>query len=326
MDGTDGMRGKGRTDGTGDGYGADDAYGTDRVGAPDGPRGLRGKRDLPFPYDQDLSGVLRNLNRRTRWGRDRLANDRVTSALLAAGMRLLVRHLGPGGRQRVSSERLLLGSLSQRMVAEEFAGNPAPFTRYGNGVSMLRDRWSRHADYVTDLITFAVWRENYRPQYRKQRADNIKRLVHGPDFVQAVHDIAYRHTVEGVGLPSVRLGLALMTAAEGDEEVTRIISAVYEDYLGSWKKLYETVLRERHLRLRRGLTLDDLANALSAATDGMTLRAIGDPAAGVVDHGERRSLMGTVALAVIHAFLEPDDDAGGLTLEQAVAARFGSPA
>jgi hypothetical protein len=137
-----------------------------------------------------------------------------------------------------------------------------------------------------------------------------------------VHDIAYQHTAEGVGLPSVRLGLALMTAAEGDDEVTRIISTVYEDYLGSWKKLDETVLRERHLQLRRGLTLDDLANALSAATDGMTLRAIGDPAAGVVDHDNRSSLMGTVALAVIHAFLEPDDDASGLTLEQAIAARF----
>ncbi|MFI1394665.1 hypothetical protein [Streptomyces sp. NPDC020681] len=288
----------------------------------DEPRGPRGKRDLPFPYNQDLSGVLRNLNRRTRWGRDRLANDKVTAALLAAGMRLLVRHLGPGAQQRVSSERLLLGSLSQRRVAEEFAGNPRPFARHGNGVSMLRDRWSPHSDFVTDLITFAVWRENYRPEYREQRAANIKRLVHGPDFVGAVHDIAYRHTAEGVELPSVRLGLALMTAAEGDDEVTRIISTVYEDYLGSWKKLYSAVIRERGLRLRKGLTLDDLANALSTATDGMTLRAIGDPAAGVVDHDNKRSLMGTVALAVIHSFLEPDDDASGLTLEQAVAARF----
>jgi hypothetical protein len=32
--------------------------------------------------------------------------------------------------------------------------------------------------------------------------------------------------------------------------------------------------------------------------------------------------MGTVALAVIHGFLEPDEDASGLTLEQAVAVRF----
>ncbi|MEV6796200.1 hypothetical protein AB0M87_30315 [Streptomyces sp. NPDC051320] len=288
----------------------------------DEPRGPRGKRDLPFPYNQDLSGVLRHLNRRTRWGSDRLANDRATASFLAAGMRLLVQHLGPGAQQRVSSERLLLGSLSQRRVAEEFAGNPGPFTRHGNGVSMLRDRWSPHSHFVSDLINFAVWRENYRPAYRKQRAANTERLVHGADFVRAVHDISYQHTAEGVELPSVRLGLALMTAAEGDDEVTRIISTVYEDYLGSWKQLYTAVLRERHLRLRKGLTLDDLANALSAATDGLTLRAIGNPGAGVVDHDNRRSLMGTVALAVIHAFLELDDDATGLTLEQAVAMRF----
>lgn len=288
----------------------------------DGPRGPRRKRDLPFPYDQDLSAVLGNLNRRTRLGRVRLANDRVTASLLAAGMRLLVGHIGPGARQRVTSERLLLGSLSQRRVAEEFTRNPLPFPRHGNGVSMLRDRWSPHSGFVTDLINFAVWRENYRPEYREQRTADIKRLVHGPDFVRATHDIAYRHTAEGADLPSVRLGLALMTAVEGDDEVARIISHVYEDYLGSWKELYEAVMRERHLRLRRGLTLDDLANALSAANDGMTLRAIGDPGAGVVDHESRRSLMGAVALAVIYAFLEPDDDASGLTLEQAVAGRF----
>jgi hypothetical protein len=288
----------------------------------DEPRGPRGKRDLPFPYDQDLSAVLRNLHRSMRWGRDRLANDRVTAALLAAGMRLLVRHTGPGGRRRVDSERLLLGSLSQRRVAEEFARNPPPFVRHGNGVSMLRDRWTPHSAFVTDLLTFAVWRENYRPGFRERRAADAERLVRGPDFVKAVHDISYRHTAEGAELPSVRLSLALMTAAEGDDEVARIISAVYEDYLGSWKRLYADVMAERRLRLRPGLTLDDLANALSAATDGMILRAIGDPDATVLDPARGRSLMGTVALAVIHAFLEPDDDPTGLTLEQAVAARF----
>lgn len=289
--------------------------------ASDEPRGPRGKRDLPYPYNQDLSGVLRNLHRSTRWGRDRLANDKVTAAFLAAGMRLLVRHVGPGGQRPVDSERLLLGSLSQRRVAEEFARNPLPFVRHGNGVSMLRDRWSPHSDFVTDLITFAVWRENYRPQYRKLVAV-AERLVRGPDFVQAVHDISYRHTAESAELASVRLSLLLMTAAEGDDEVARIISAVYADYLGSWKELYAEVMRERRLRLRPGLTLEDLANALSAATDGIILRAIGDPGAAVLDHDRQRSLMGTVALAVIHAFLEPDDDATGRTLEQAVSARF----
>lgn len=81
-------------------------------------------------------------------------------------------------------------------------------------------------------------------------------------------------------------------------------------------------MRARHLRLREGLTRDDLANALSAVNDGITLRAIGDPDSGVVDREADRSLMGLVALAVIYAFLEPEEDTSGLTLEQAVRARF----
>ncbi|MET9514521.1 hypothetical protein [Streptomyces sp. NPDC002994] len=291
------------------------------VNKPRGPRGRSWKRELPFPYDQDLSGVLRHLNRRTRTFRTRLSNDPVTASYLAAGMRLLGRHLGPGTQERAHGERPFLNFLSQRAVAAEVAGNPSPFARHGS-VASLRDRWSAQSDFVADLIHFAVWRDNYRPGYREQRAANTKRLVSGPDFVRAVHETAFQHTAEGIDMPSVRLGLALMTAAEGDEEVTQAISAMYADYLGSWKELYAAVMKQRGLRLRPGLTLDDLANALSAATDGMILRAIGDPGAGVVDHDNRRSLMGTVALAVIHAFLEPDEDASGLTLEQAVAAKF----
>ncbi len=287
----------------------------------DEPRYLRGKRHLPTPYNLDLSGVLRNLNRRTPYFRARLANDLMTAAYLAAGMRLLARNLGPGAQPGDRGRRPLLGSLSQRGVTAEVAKNPPPFSRRAT-VSAMRDRWKSQSDFVADLINFAVWRENYRPDYREQRAANTKKLVSGPDFVRAVHEVTYLHTAEGVEEPSVRLGLALMTAAEGDVEVLQAISAMYEDYLGSWKKLYADVLRERGLRLRQGLTLDDLANALSAVNDGVILRAIGDPSAGVIDDDKRRSLMGSVTLAVIHAFLEPEEDASGLTLEQAVAARF----
>jgi hypothetical protein len=283
--------------------------------------GLRRKQNLPAPFRLDLSGVLRNINRRTSWGRRWQANSRETAALLAAGMRLIDQHFGPGGPKRVDSRFLLLGPLSRSRVAEEFTRNRDPFVRNGHGQGLLKDRWDPHSDFIIDLLNFALCREVYRPEYREQRKANIKELVYGPDFADAVHEVAHRHITEGLDLPQVRLSLALMAAADGDYEVRRIISAVYADYLGSWKQLYGTVMRVRRLRLRKGLTLDDLANALSAANDGMTLRAIGDPGAGVTD-GEGRSLMGSVALAVIYAFLEPDEDASGLTLEQAVAERF----
>ncbi|ATL31385.1 TetR family transcriptional regulator C-terminal domain-containing protein [Streptomyces formicae] len=287
------------------------------------------KRHLPFPYDQDLSPVLRHLNRRTAAGRRRLANDPHTAAYLAAGMRLVEQHLGPGaaratsvrGRYRV--ERAVLAFLSQRAVAGEVANNPSVFPRRGV-VSTLRTQWRTQSDYVADLINFAMWPVNYRPGYVERRAVDTERLVTGDDFVRTVHETAYRHTAEGARTPSVRLSLALMAVADGDDTVQRALADTYRGYLSSWKELYADVIEARNLRLRPGLTLDDLANALSAATDGIILRSIGDPGSGVLDHDRCRSLMGTVSLALIHGFLEPADDAGeGLTLEQAVEARTG---
>ncbi|GII62544.1 hypothetical protein Skr01_26290 [Sphaerisporangium krabiense] len=79
--------------------------------------------------------------------RQAVANDPVTAAYLAAAMRMIERHLGPGA-ERVpvdpedenSLARPLFGFLSQRAVAAEVAGNPVPFPQVGN-VSTLRSTW-----------------------------------------------------------------------------------------------------------------------------------------------------------------------------------------
>ncbi|MFE9365977.1 hypothetical protein ACFYNN_24965 [Streptomyces sp. NPDC006978] len=289
------------------------------------------KSHLPHPYDQDISHVLRHLSRITATGRKKLANSLSTAGYLAAGMWLIERNLGPDAARsacasgsRRSLERPLLGFLSQRAVAAAVAENPPPFPSRG-GVPRLRTTWRSQSDFIADLINFAMWPTNYHPGYLEQRAVTTKRLVVGEDFVRAVHETAYLHTAESVRMPSVRLSLALMVLADGDDRVQRVLTHTYRGYLSSWKQVYAEVLRARGLRLRAGLGLDDLANALSAATDGVILRSIGDPHAGVVDRGRERTLMGTVALAVMHGFLEPAEDSDGLTLEQAVHARLGRP-
>ena len=60
------------------------------------------KQQLPHPYNQDLSKILRGLNRRTQFARRRLANDPVTAAYLAAAVRLIQRHLGPGANRALA--------------------------------------------------------------------------------------------------------------------------------------------------------------------------------------------------------------------------------
>lgn len=285
--------------------------------------GRNGKQDLPHPYDLDLSEVLRHLNRRTSPGRARLANDPLTASFLCAGMRLVHQHLGPGGRCECTTHhdgRSLLSFVSQRNIVTALAGIKEPFRRPRRGaMNALRDRWKYQHEFVADLVGFIFWHENYRPGHRDDLRVRTMRLVHDQDLVQAVQDISYAHTAESVQLPSVRLSLALMAADEGDPDVAQAIAEAYQDYLGSWKVLYRDVMRARGLRLRSGVTLDDLADALSATADGVVLRALGDPGSGVLDHDRRRSLMGKLALAILYSFLERDDDSDGLTLEQATA-------
>jgi len=106
------------------------------------------KSQLPHPYNQDLSKVLTHLDRRTPFSRERLANDPVTAAYIAAAMRLVRRHLGPDPeripvdpRDENSLVRPLFSFISQRAVAEEVTNNPDPFPRQGS-VSTMRSTWS----------------------------------------------------------------------------------------------------------------------------------------------------------------------------------------
>lgn len=132
------------------------------------------KQRLPYPYNQDLSMVLRRLDRRTPFSRQRLANDPVTAAYIVAGMRLIQRHLGPGAERVLADPddensvgRPLLSFLSQRAVAAEVANNPDPFPRLGS-TSTLRCSWKSHSDFIADLLSFGLW-SLHRPAYYDRR-------------------------------------------------------------------------------------------------------------------------------------------------------------
>ena len=286
------------------------------------------KHQLPFPYNQDLSKVLRHLDRHTPFGRARLANDPVTAGYIAAAMRLVRQHLGPSAERRLADAedddsvvRPLFGFLSQRAVAAEFANNPDPFPRYGN-VSTLRSTWRSHSDFIADLLSFGLWSAQYPGSRQNDTRDaDAEHLVNGDDPVRAVHNLAYWESSTLINSLSFRLRLIATASIEGDQVIADAIEESYAGGGAPWKELFLTFIQARGLRLRPGITIDDFLYLLSACSAGIALHVLGAPASEpeIIDHENRRSLLGKGILAIFHGCLERADDATGLTLEQAVS-------
>jgi hypothetical protein len=284
------------------------------------------KHQLPFPYNQDLSKVLRHLDRRTPFSRARLANDPVTAGYIAAAMRMVRQHLGPSAERRLadadddtSVARPLLAFLSQRAVAAEVANNPYPFPRYGN-VSTFRSTWESQSDFIADILSFGLWSAQY-PGVRKDatRDSDAENFIAGDDPVQAIHNLAYWETSAIINSPSFRLRLIAAASAEGDQVISEAMEESYRGGLEPWKEIYEKFIQARGLRLRQGISIYDFANLVSACSAGVALHVLGKPDSDVVDHDNRRSLLGKGGLAIIYGCLERADDPASLTLEQSVA-------
>ena len=282
------------------------------------------KQQLPYPFNQDLSVVLRHLNRRTPFGRQEAANDPVTAAYLAAGMRLVNKHVGPAVKDDSDSRldgdnvgRSVLGFLSQRAVAAEMANNPDPFPRCGN-VSTLRSTWKSQSDYISDLLNFAFSPGYYPANFQEVRASGAERLAGDGPVSEAVEDLAYHVTQAIDEMASFRLQLIATACAEHSEVVRQALEDKYQRAHSEWKQVYEEFISARGLRLRTGITLDQVTAILTSITEGALIRGIADPTAEVRDPIERRSLLGTAALAMLNGCLESADDSDGHSVAQAL--------
>jgi hypothetical protein len=288
------------------------------------------KQELPYPYNQDLSKILRGLNRRTSFSRRRLANDPVTAAYLAAAVRLIQRHLGPGASRGTADpddhdaiERPVLGFLSQRAVAAEVGRNPPPFHRVGR-VSTMRERWRHQSAFIADVLRFGLSASHYYSGVREDEvAEAIDQIVSGQDAVRGIHHLASLMMARLLTSPMFRLGLIAAAEAEGDPVIREAISERHGEARPGWRKLCEDFLRSRDLRMRPGITMDDCIVLLSALADGLAMRALADPSTRALDHDGQRSLLGVGALALVAGCLQGAGRGENRSLEQAVSDLLG---
>jgi hypothetical protein len=280
-----------------------------------------GKKDLPYPYSQDFSGIVTRVKGVRKSTRAALVNSLKVASYLKAGANLVEQNLGAldstvsdgeGGRKPYWSG---LRFLTERALACEMENLEPPFLRQ-RGAGPYRATWASHDDYLNDLLTFLFHAMNYDPQYGAGLETRGDWLTTESSFVDAV-DRATFHELQAIcRMPLFRLQLIMVATADRNDGIHDAISNNYAGALEPWKKIYESTIAARGYQLRKGITIDQFANILAAITEGFAVHHLGDPTAGIIGDEPADNLVGMAVLGIMNSYLEPADEPSGLTLRE----------
>jgi len=145
-----------------------------------------GKKDLPYPYSQDFSGIVTRVKGVRESTRAALVNSLKVASYLKAGANLVEKNLGakdsavPDGEGR-KPYWSGLRFLTERALSREMETLEPPFLRQ-KGDGPYRATWASHDDYLNDLLTFLFHAMNYDPQYGAEL--ETRGLVYFDDFFE----------------------------------------------------------------------------------------------------------------------------------------------
>jgi len=276
-----------------------------------------GKEDLPYPYNQDFSGIVTRVKGVRESTRAALVNSPKVASYLKAGANLVEQNLGAcdtasaadaGTRQYWSGLRFL----TERALSREMENLEPPFLRQ-KGDGPYRATWATHDDYLNDLIAFLFHAMNYDPQYNAE-PETRGWVDDEEDFVEAIDRATFHELIAICRMPLFRLQLLMVATADRNDRIHEAIANNYAGALDPWKKIYETTFASRGFRLRAGVTIDELAYMLAAVTEGFAVHHLGDPRAGVVGDEPPGNLVGMAALAILNSYLEPMSEPPGPSL------------
>jgi hypothetical protein len=277
--------------------------------------------------EPDLSSVLRRLaaRRRTPESRRKLASSALTQEYLEAGLSLIARHFE--AREILDEEsgepginHPFLDWLSYQDVFDEVG-------KRGNlrgGQQSFHERWPYRSHYIEDLMSYALWVRHWS-RHISTVEESTDSLTHDPDFVRAVHVVAYRDLCMLLDNPEYRISLIAAATSGRDSTASEAMSETYRVVGESWSAVYRKTMEARSLRLRPGVTLDDVTDMLTALADGVGLRLISDPNANLIDHEHQQSLLGKAALAIVVSCVDPGDHNSLEDLARMFTGRLPSP-
>lgn len=277
-------------------------------------------------YDGPLDDVA--INVRTKSGRlltgRKLANGPVVRACLESGRRLAELELF-GNVDEEHMDRPLC-TLTQKNIAKgaqlifreardkkdiacALFGTPPDWTKGKTkpSVATMKDRWPTLELYMGDLVRYALLDryslvdgmldEATRAELRKTAA-----------FSVAVDKVAYQDmAIVYANETSARFQYLVTGLADYHEQIREALSGVYKHSFRYWRDVYAEIIEARGVSLRPGISLDELTVMLTGMAQGLSLRHIGAASDKVIDHHNRRSVLGKASQILITGAIDPGD-------------------
>jgi hypothetical protein len=271
----------------------------------------RAKFDDPNP---DISHIVTNINGLRAETRKRLANGPETRAFLQAAVDLTAELFEANPADKLPDDndglRPTMSYLSRDKVLKRAreAFPDLPLSKH-----MLRYRWRSQSDFVADFISYALAEQHWSLGVALSEHSSAL-LMSGVNFPQAVHRVAYEDLKRVLELPTYRFQLLAVASAQADSASAEALMRMYKNLSQVWTRLYKKVFEHYGLSLRPGITLDDFNIILQSTAEGLGMRLMSGVDEPIIDHARKTSLLGTAALTMFLALIDPGD---GLTVEQA---------
>jgi hypothetical protein len=172
--------------------------------------------------------------------------------------------------------------------------------------NMLRERWRLHSEFVADVLSFAVYRRHW--SLRTLTTEEVHALTADPDFAAAISRVAHENLAQARQSAERRLHFLAVAYAESDPVVRQALGETYDMINKQWTEVYSQVLRSRGLRLRDGVTLEQVTTILTAIDDGLTMRMLTDPSTSVLGDRPEDNLLGLMVRLLIAGCVDPGDN------------------
>jgi hypothetical protein len=179
--------------------------------------------------------------------------------------------------------------------------------------------WPAQEDFRRDLLQHLLSLERFGADQETLRA--LAGLLEQPEFdLDETVRLASTINFEGNKAdPAFLLQMALWTRHRSDPEVDERLRRLYADLVGSAVPTYQAILERTGLRVKEPFTVELVATALIALSEGLTLRWSVEPEAvpdelgtppGVTAAPDRPwGLLAALVHTLVTALTEPDPDA-----------------